>query len=50
MGEQRQPTQMDILMIQQLVAEGFLPPEEGDKLIARIEELLNNTHSKSASE
>jgi hypothetical protein len=32
-------------MIHWLVAEGVLPPEEGDKLIERIEELLRRSQS-----
>jgi hypothetical protein len=43
MSADRPVSNMDILMIHQLVAEGALPPEEGDKLIARIEELISRS-------
>lgn len=39
---------MDILMIQQLVAEGFLPPEDGDTMIARVRLLLDKRRGVSS--
>jgi hypothetical protein len=40
---------MNVLMIQQLAAEGFLPPEDADALIARAETVMAKSRSRSAT-
>jgi hypothetical protein len=39
---------MNVLMIHQLVAEGFLPPEDGDRLIDRARAVMAKSPSRSA--